>query len=102
MYVCECTQLKHQNCLNFLSPTGNVYFNKIAQHCVCATSEHLSSPLYTVAQRNAEWILPGIFNKMPLNRQAVAHGDLNPELTQVPQWLTAGPGSEPCQGSHFA
>lgn len=49
MYVCDCTRLKHLNCLNFLSPTGNIYFNKITQHHVCAKSEHLSLPLDTVA-----------------------------------------------------
>lgn len=73
-----CPQVKHQNYLNFPSPWENIYINKIAEHHLCAKSEHLPSPLNTAAQRNEASALQGL-RKSLLNRQALAHGELKPE-----------------------
>lgn len=95
----QCTRLQHQNCLHFLSPTGNIYFNKIAQHCVCAKSEHPSLPLNTAAERNALPMLLDICHWTDRQWPTVTWSlnELRPH-SGSPQ----DPGSGLCQDSHLA
>lgn len=72
----------------FFSLGKNIYINKIAEHHLCAKSEHLSSPLNAAAQRNEAPELQGFLRKPPLIRpQSGSHEH---------------PGSESFQDSQFA